>query len=85
MPLKKTVLSFPRTPVVEWGAGLGNRFGWLLSWQKPDGLRSDSVPGFKSSAAQMFTWASLGLEGQLAGIMAKLYVEIGVEVWVLKS
>lgn len=36
-------------------------------------------------AAQMFTWASLGLEGQLAGIMAKLYVELGVEVWVLKS
>lgn len=36
-------------------------------------------------AAQMFTWASLGLEEQPAGILAKLYVDIGVEVWVFKS
>ena len=36
-------------------------------------------------AAQMFTWASLGLEEHLARILAKLYVEIGAEVWVFKS
>lgn len=33
-------------------------------------------------AAQMFTWASLGLEEHLAVTLAELYVEIGVEVWV---
>lgn len=36
-------------------------------------------------AAQMFTWASLGLEEQLAGIMVKLYVKIGTEVRTFRS